>query len=88
METLGLYIPKIHSELSTKNTVDKMFGWKLLWSEIIWRAPEFNMKEGWRTYQLKRCELNNEDKVNSLKILSNNNYKIFLEQTMGKDIRQ
>ena len=32
-------------------------------------------EEGQRTYQLKCCDYNNKDEVNSLNILSNNNYQ-------------
>ena len=32
-------------------------------------------EEGRRTYRPKRCEHNNKDEINSLNILSNNNYQ-------------
>ena len=31
--------------------------------------------EGWRTYQLKRCEYNNKDEDNSLKTLNDKNHQ-------------
>ena len=47
------------------------FSWKFCVDSRVWHeTPE----EGRRTYQLKRCDYNNKDEVNSPNILSNNNY--------------
>ena len=39
MEMLGLWVPKFHSKLSgrTYDKLNKVYGWKVVLSEIIWR---------------------------------------------------